>query len=59
MPESKLFPKILIIKYSYDPENLPAVFHLILNDIYEGCYATKADLLERLSQLMISEVSSL
>lgn len=59
MPESKLFPKILIIKYSYDPENLPAVFHLILNDVYEGCYATKADLLERLSLLIVSEVSKL
>lgn len=59
MPEPKTFPKIQIIKYSYIPDIMPAVFHLILNDVYEGCYATKADLLERLSQLMISEVSSL
>ena len=56
MPESKLFPKILVIKYSYDPENLPAVYHLILNDVYEGCYATKADLLERLNLVMTGEV---
>lgn len=59
MPESKLFPKILVIKYSYDPENLPAVFHLILNDKYEGCYPSKSDLLERLSLLIVSEVSNL
>ena len=59
MSNSKLFPKILIIKYSYNPVDLPPVYHLILNDNYEGCYVTKADLLERLSQLMISEVSSL
>lgn len=56
MSKSKLFPKILIIKYSYDPENLPEVYHLILNDNYEGCYMTKADLLERLNLVMTGEV---
>ena len=59
MSDSKLIPKILIIKYSYDPGSLPAVYHLILDDIYEGCYATKADLLERLSMIMVNGVSEL
>lgn len=34
-------------------------FHLIIDGTYEGCYMTKADLLERLSLLIVNEVSRL
>lgn len=52
------FPQIRInnyrsIDHDYD------LYHLYINDEFEGCYMSKADLLERLSQLMINEVSCL
>ncbi len=59
MSESKLFPKFQIVKYSYNPDIMPIVYHLIINDKYEGCYTSKSDLLERLSLLIVSEVSGL
>ena len=50
------FPQIKVVNYSsitfdYD------LYHLYLNDKFEGCYMSKADLLERLSELCINEVS--
>ena len=59
MQDAKTFPTIEVIKYSYNPDIIPAVYHLIINGDYQGCYATKADLLERLNLVMTGEVFKL
>jgi hypothetical protein len=56
MQESKSFPKIQVVKYSYNPDIIPAVYHLIINEEYSGCFANKADLLKRLNMVMAGEV---
>lgn len=50
------FPQIRVEKYHGQDFT---TFHLILNNEYAGCYLSKAEVLERISQLAITEVSIL
>lgn len=50
------FPQIRVEKFQSQDFT---TFHLIINNEYAGCYRTKAEVLERISQLAISEVSIL
>ena len=53
-----VFPQISIINYKSEELDCD-LYHLYINGEYEGCYQSKADLLERLSLLSINEVSRL
>lgn len=50
------FPQIRVEKFQSQDFT---TFHLIINNEYAGCFRTKAEVLERISQLAISEVSIL
>lgn len=58
MRESIMLPSIRVDKYTTSDEVF-ITYHLVLDGKYEGCYKTKAEVLERISQLAISEVSIL
>ena len=58
MRKSIMLPSIRVDKYKTSDEVF-TTYHLVLDGKYEGCYSSKAEVLERISQLVISEVSRL
>ena len=58
MRKSILLPNIQVDLYRTE-DNVFTTYHLIINSKYEGCYNSKADVLERISALVLNEVSRL